>query len=120
MESSVQIKCRKCRMIIMRVSSDNLLDAHADRFTKELTQIQSDCPSIIGRTEIFLNEDALDTWIQDEIERSEWTKGKLKCTKCAANVGSFDFVAGQKCDCKQFNQPSVHFIRSKVDLEDIK
>lgn len=120
MESKMQIKCRKCRTIIMKVSGNDLLDAHSDTFSKDLAQIQSDCASIIGRTEIYLNEDALETWIQEEIERSEWTKGKLKCVKCTANVGSFDFVAGQKCDCKQFNQPSVHFIRSKIDLEDVK
>lgn len=120
MDANLQIKCRKCRTIIMKVSADNLLDAHSDRFSKDLAQIQSDCPSIIGRTEIYLNEDALEPWIQEEIERSEWTKGKLKCVKCTANVGSFDFVAGQKCECKQFNQPSVHFIRSKIDLEDVK
>lgn len=104
----------------MKVSAENLLDAHSDQFSKDLTQIQSDCSSVIGRTEIYLNEDALEPWIQEEIERSEWTKGKLKCVKCTANVGSFDFVAGQKCDCKQFNQPSVHFIRSKIDLENVK
>lgn len=120
MESNMQIKCRKCRTTIMKVSVDNLLDAHSDKFENNLAQIQSDCPTITGRTEIYLNEDALEKWIQDEIEKSEWTKGKLKCIKCTANVGSFDFVAGLKCECKQFNQPSVHFIRSKIDLESVK
>lgn len=104
----------------MKVASSNLLDAHADTFTINLDEIQSGCPTVQGRTEIFLNEDALEPWIQEEIENSEWTKGKLKCIKCAANVGSFDFVTGQKCDCRQFNQPSVHFIRSKLDLEQVK
>lgn len=120
MESNLQIKCRKCRTVIMKVSGDNLLDAHSGKYSQHAAQIQSDCTSIIGRTEMYFNEDALESWIQDEIEKSEWTKGKLKCTKCTANVGSFDFVTGQKCDCKQFNQPSVHFIRSKIDLESIK
>lgn len=104
----------------MKVSPDNLLDAHSGTFSKDLAQIQSECPSISIRTEVYLNEDALEPWIQNEIEKSEWTKGKLKCIKCTANVGSFDFVTCQKCECKQFNQPSVHFICSKIDLEDIK
>lgn len=120
MGSNVQIKCRKCRTVVMKVLIDNLLDAHSDKFENYLAQIRSDCPSIIGRTEIYLNEDALEQWIQDEIEKSEWTKGRLKCIKCTANVGSFDFVTGQKCECKQFNQPSVHFIRSKIDIENKK
>lgn len=120
MEPNLQIKCRKCRTVILKVSEENLLDAHAERFARDFAQIRSDCPSIVGQTEIYLNEDALESWIQDEIEKSEWTKGKLKCIKCTANVGSFDFVTGQKCDCKQFSQPSVHIIRSKIDLESIK
>lgn len=117
MAESIQIKCRKCRTVLTKVATSDLLDAHADKFTPNSSYIDSSCPTVAGRTEIFLNEDALDTWIQEEIEKSEWTKGKLKCLKCASNVGSFDFVACQKCDCKQFNQPSVHFIQSKVDVE---
>lgn len=120
MELNAQIKCRKCRTIIMKVSMLNLLNAHSGRFSTDLAQISAECLSIINRAEVYLSEDAFEPWIHEEIEKSEWTKGKLKCTKCTSNVGSFDFVAGQKCDCKQFNQPSVHFIRSKIDLETIK
>lgn len=120
MAENIHIKCRKCRTIIMKVSASDLLDAHADKFTITPPQIEAPCSTVSGRTEIFLNEEALDAWIQEEIEKSEWTKGKLKCLKCASNVGSFDFVACQKCDCKQFNQPSVHVIQSKVDIERTK
>lgn len=121
MESNVQIKCRKCRTIIMKISANNLLDAHSEKITNDPAQLQSNCLTIDHRTEFFFNEDGLESWIQEEIERSEWTKGKLKCHKCTANVGSFDFVSGsQQCSCKQFNQPPVHFIRSKIDLEYLK
>lgn len=120
MEQNVQIKCRKCRTVIINVAANNLQDAHSNKFSNDLTQIESECPTVIARTEIYLNEDAFEPWIQEEIEKSEWTKGKLKCIKCASNVGSFDFVTGQKCDCKEFNQPSVHFIKSKIDLENTR
>lgn len=120
MEQNIQMKCRQCRTIIMKVLESNLLDAHSDKFSTFSSKVESHCHSVIGRTEIYLNEDALEPWIQAEIEKSEWTKGKLKCIKCAANVGSFDFVTGQKCDCKLFNQPSVHFSRSKIDLDQPK
>lgn len=120
MDQNVQIKCRQCRTVIMKVIKSNLLDAHSDKFSIFSSQVVSQCASVIGRTDVYLNEDVLEPWIQDEIEKSEWTKGKLKCIKCAANVGSFDFVTGQKCDCKLFNQPSVHFSRSKIDLEQPK
>jgi len=111
-----QIKCRKCRSTLTNVPSNVLLSAHNEQYSND-PDIKSNCPSVVGRTEIYINEEHLDQWIESEIENSEWTKGKLKCSKCSSNVGSFDFVTGQKCECRLFNQPSVHFIRSKVDLE---
>lgn len=114
-----RIKCRKCRTVISNVASSKLMNAHSEPFSIDL-DAQHDCPTVSGRTELYIMEDAFDKWIQDEIERSEWTKGKLKCIKCSSNVGSFDFVTGQNCECRQYNQPSVHFIRSKVDVETIK
>lgn len=120
MEQNITIKCRKCRSIITKIAEKNLFDAHSNRFINNPADIQSACPTIHGRTEVYLNEEALEQWIQDEIENSGWTKGKLKCAKCASNVGSFDFVSCQKCDCNLFNQPQVHLIRSKIDLEEIK
>lgn len=119
MDTDTQIKCRKCRTIITKVSSANLLNAHSEQFSID-SDASSDCSTISGRTEVYLMEEAFEQRIQDIIEQSEWTKGKLKCMKCCSNVGSFDFVTGQKCDCRQYNQPPVHFIRSKVDMETIK
>lgn len=117
MAANIQLKCRKCRTLLTKVAASDLLDAHSDKFQMDTSQIDYTCATVAARTEMFLNEDALDAWIQEEIVKSEWTKGKLKCVKCAANVGSFDFLACQKCDCKLFNQPSVHFIQSKVDVD---
>lgn len=119
MDVDTRIKCRKCRTTITQVSSAKLLNAHSEQFSNDL-DANNECSTVVGRTEVYLMEEAIEQWIQNEIEQSEWTKGKLKCTKCSSNVGSFDFVTGQKCDCRQFNQPPVHFIRSKVDVETIK
>lgn len=80
------------------------------------SNIDETCPSIYGRKQIYVDEAGLENWINSEIEKSGWTKGKLKCIKCQSNIGSFSFVAAQKCDCNLFNQPSVHFIWSKVDV----
>lgn len=117
MEAKTLIKCRKCRTVITTISSHNLLNAHSELFFNGATDAETNCPSIIERTEVYLKEDAIEQWIQNEIEKSGWTKGKLKCVKCSSNVGSFDYISGQKCDCQYFNQPSVHFIKSKIDLE---
>lgn len=116
MSIDTQIKCQKCRTVATRISSEKLLDAHHNIFSKESSQ-KSTCPTMFGMSEIYIAEDVLEQWMQDEIAKSEWTKGKLKCTKCASNIGSFDFIAGQKCECRRHNQPSVHLIMSKIDVE---
>lgn len=119
MSAVTELKCRKCRTVLTKVSSEQLLNAHCDPFSHEAAQ-DSHCPSITGRTEIYLPEEGLCEWISAEVERSEWTRGKLKCPKCTANVGSFDFFTGQKCECREFNQPPVHLIMSKIDMGIIK
>lgn len=108
------IKCRKCRVVLTQVQPSNLLNAHSEQHSNESNE---ECPSISSHTEFYLNEDQLDQWIQQEIEKSDFTKGKLKCFKCASNVGSFDFITGQKCECRSFTQPAVHLIRSKIDVQ---
>lgn len=114
--SNIVIKCRKCRTILSKSPESALLNAHNVQYSAD-SDVKSNCSSVYSRTEIYLNEDNLEAWIQDEVEKSEWTKAKLKCVKCQSNIGSFDFVSVQKCDCQRFNQPSVHFIRSKVDVD---
>ena len=34
---------------------------------------------------------------------------------CAARLGSFDFYAGQKCECQEFVLPPIRLVSSKVD-----
>lgn len=114
--SNIVIKCRQCRTILTKTSESTLLNAHNEICSADF-DAKSNCPSVYSRSEIYLHEDGLEKWIQEEVEKSEWTKAKLKCTKCQSNIGSFDFHSGQKCECRQFNQPSVHFIRSKVDVD---
>lgn len=114
--TNVLIKCRQCRSILTKRASHTLLNAHNERYSNE-TDAASHCPTVYGRTEVYLGEEELESWIQEAVEKSEWTKGKLKCLKCQSNIGSFDFVTGQKCECRQFNQPSVHLIKSKIDID---
>lgn len=111
------IKCRKCRIILTTAPTSDLLNAHNEQHSNESSTV---CPSITNQTELYLNEEHLDTWIQEEIEKSDWTKGKLKCSKCGSNVGSFDFITGQKCECRSFAQPAVHFIKSKIDVHVVR
>lgn len=108
------IKCRQCRVTLTEIQSSNLLNAHNEQHANDSNAA---CPSISNHTELYLNEEQLDSWIQDEVIKSDWTKGRLKCFKCGSNVGSFDFITGQKCECRSFRQPAVHLIKSKIDVQ---
>lgn len=116
--STLLIKCKKCRTALAKREATELFNAHNEQYSNAVDAYAA-CPTIYGRTEVFLGEDGLEPWIQEAIETSEWTKGKLKCLKCQSNVGSFDFVACQKCECRKFNQPAVHFIQSKIDINTV-
>ncbi|XP_040565840.1 uncharacterized protein [Lepeophtheirus salmonis] len=48
------------------------------------------------------------TWIYDAIQKSEWTKGKLKC-QCGSRLGSFNFIGGD-------NEP-IKITKVKVDIK---
>ncbi|CAB4054163.1 RNF180 [Lepeophtheirus salmonis] len=48
------------------------------------------------------------TWIYDAIQKSEWTKGKLKC-ECGSRLGSFNFIGGD-------NEP-IKITKVKVDIK---
>ena len=109
------IKCKMCRNILIELSTKYVLDGHSKIFIKRDI---SNCDTQVLRNELYINEENLNEWINHEIEIAEWTKGKLKCPKCTARVGSFDFVTGQKCLCHQYVLPPVHFVNSKVDFVD--
>jgi len=47
-------------------------------------------------------------WIQEKIDESGWTKGKISCPHCSARIGGFDFVG--KGDFP------IYLVRSKVDV----
>lgn len=123
---NIQLKCKKCRTTILEISTQHIVNAHGIPYEFK-TNINSVaeyqlCPTIKEDTAIFVKDfdqitELTDHWIYSEITESEWTKNKLKCTKCSNKIGSFDFVIGQKCDCAAFVQPTVHFIRSKVDVK---
>lgn len=63
-------------LFYFKVLIDNLLDADSDIFENDLAQIQSECSSITGRNDIYLNKDVLEPWIQDEIEKSVFFGGQ--------------------------------------------
>ncbi|XP_058447668.1 uncharacterized protein LOC131428047 [Malaya genurostris] len=113
-DDRMQVKCKKCSHMLIDVDIQNILAVHQK---SPGTIIDLQCATEVENNELFIHEDHLSDWMHAEIERSQWTKGKFKCFKCGNKIGSFDFVSGSRCKCEmQTVLPSVHFIRSKVDL----
>lgn len=109
-----QVKCKKCRKVIIdKTQSVNLfLNAH----NLPLDNTESDCPTIAEQKVVFLAEDALPEWIMQKVQEVEWSKARLNCQQCDSRLGGFDFISGNKCECLRNVLPAVHLIKSKVDL----
>lgn len=97
------LRCRLCRTHLL--SSD-------------LTSSHKINPGLCGNCLYLNEEDQLPSWIQNEVELSGWTKGKIYCPKqnCNARVGGFDFVQGLLCACGVFTIPAIWIQDGKVDI----
>lgn len=108
------IKCRSCRLILLDSTNtkESLFVCAHNTPCNPFNKSEKDCDENM----IFLNEDSLPNWIQEIIEKHEWSKGRLNCLNCNSRIGSFDFVSGMKCFCDSNVLPPVHLIKSKLDL----
>ena len=99
------LRCRFCRTFLL--SSVKLITSHQPD--------ARECGNCL-----YLNEDELSSWswLQNQIEQSEWTKGRLYCPKknCNARIGGFDYVQGVLCSCGVFTVPAI-WIHGKVDID---
>lgn len=100
------IKCQKCRHVLLEDARETNNNYGCD---------VKNCSSYSLQNIIYLIEEKLPKWIRLKVENEQWTKGKLHCENCGQKVGSFDFVSGRKCECKETVLPPVHFISSQVD-----
>ncbi|CAG4922427.1 unnamed protein product [Colias eurytheme] len=102
------VKCYKCRNVLVD-------DLQTSSPSPECI-LDGNCNSYDVKSFIYLLEDKLPEWIKNKVEEEQWTKGKLHCSNCGCKVGSFDFVSGRKCECRNSVLPPVHFITSQVDI----
>lgn len=104
-------KCRKCRTVLFNKNS--VLTCHGK--LQENTS-GDDCSKSFSDV-LFVSEQPQIDWIVNQIDLSEWTKGRLTCPtpKCGARLGSFNFVEDKKCICRKHFLASVQVIKSKVD-----
>lgn len=109
------LKCRKCRHIIVTQEKTSILNPHNDVVTEINNSVNLDCGGKIIDV-WYLQETEVPDWIIACIDEADWQRGKLVCPHCKARIGSFDFISGLKCTCKQFVVPSIHLVKSKIDV----
>ncbi|KAJ8933210.1 hypothetical protein NQ314_014157 [Rhamnusium bicolor] len=108
-----EIKCKNCRKVLFHEMQCKHLFINAHHVP--LTRSSDGCATT-EQNNLFLNEEYLPDWITIRIETEKWSKGRLNCPYCDSRVGGFDFVSGAKCTCSIYVLPSIHIIKSKVDL----
>ncbi|NXK55308.1 RN180 ligase, partial [Chauna torquata] len=62
-----------------------------------------------------VNLEAIPEWVKCDIEKAQWTIGKLRCPFCEARLGGFNFVCNTKCSCGQL--VNIHFCKSRTDYQ---
>uniref|UniRef100_A0A8D8QDF0 E3 ubiquitin-protein ligase RNF180 n=1 Tax=Cacopsylla melanoneura TaxID=428564 RepID=A0A8D8QDF0_9HEMI len=112
--SEVIVKCRQCRRVIASQPITTFLTAHG----KPVTNVFGCSLTCDDKLEDvwYLDELAVSDWMKTAVEEGNFLKDKLKCPNCSTNVGTFDFVSGQKCPCKQQCVPFIHLVKSKIDV----
>lgn len=107
-----KIKCRKCRHLIF--DDKQVCNSHGDSlsFTDNSPEMCNPIANVW-----YIREDLIPTWLKQQVDDADWTKGKIFCPTCKCRIGSFDFVSGSKCQCGSHVLPSLHLVISKLDCE---
>ncbi|KAL1461689.1 hypothetical protein WDU94_013561 [Cyamophila willieti] len=113
--SEVIVKCRQCRRVIANQPLTTFLTAHG----KPVSDIFGCALTCDNKLEDvwYLDELTVSDWMKIAVEEGNFLKDKLKCPNCSTNLGTFDFVSGQKCPCRQQCVPYIHLVKSKIDVQ---
>ncbi|CAL4069285.1 unnamed protein product, partial [Meganyctiphanes norvegica] len=114
MSNTENIRCRKCRHILLSGEDIVLRNAH-NKPVSEDYESDMTCTSVQDKNCIYISDEELPQFISDAITEASWTKGKIHCPGCQARLGSFNFVSCIKCSCNSTSLPAVHLLTSKVD-----
>ncbi|XP_076973394.1 E3 ubiquitin-protein ligase RNF180 isoform X2 [Tamandua tetradactyla] len=103
------LHCWKCRECI--TSSGCFMKYHGNQVIKDRHD-----PSDQNNCHVWhMNIEALPEWVNCQIQKAQWTVGKLNCPFCGAHLGGFDFVSAPKCSCGQ--PTAVHLFKSWTDYQ---
>ncbi|XP_042873172.1 E3 ubiquitin-protein ligase RNF180-like isoform X2 [Penaeus japonicus] len=114
-----RVRCRKCRKVLFSTSNCKILDAHEKEIHAsagaEGCRASSGCSSVVEQSCLYLSEESYPDFVNEAVNESSWTKGKILCPACQARIGSFNFVSGNHCACGSYLVPQVHLLKAKVD-----
>ncbi|XP_073536348.1 E3 ubiquitin-protein ligase RNF180 [Phyllobates terribilis] len=108
--TAVLLRCWKCRKFVSN-SACIIND-------EECTQAQEflDQAAHLKSCNIWhLESEASPDWIKKEIEKENWTTGKLRCPYCRTRLGAFNFVDSTKCSCGRL--AVIRLCKSKIDVD---
>ncbi|XP_061409294.1 E3 ubiquitin-protein ligase RNF180 [Lethenteron reissneri] len=107
------LRCWKCRRPLM--DSSNLLSSHGEQLNPR--DCEGKCEREDESSIWYINQENVPSWLTTEMDRGQWTKGKLHCPHCGGRLGSFNFVIPSRCLCGEYMVPAVQICKSRVDYE---
>ena len=116
----MNIKCRKCRCVLLEASY--LVDNHNENLStcQDSEMINKVCEDKVKEQVWFINYENPPVFVTAALDKGDWLTGKLNCFKCNARIGAFNFVQPRRCPCGQSNLPPIWLTKSKVDVNLIK
>uniref|UniRef100_A0A1B6DYP8 E3 ubiquitin-protein ligase n=1 Tax=Clastoptera arizonana TaxID=38151 RepID=A0A1B6DYP8_9HEMI len=113
----INLKCRKCRFLLLCHPEATLINIHGEPLDKMLIQNKAMNTLCTIDDVFYLDEVGIPEWIVNHLNEKDWLRGKLNCPNCLTRLGSFNFVTGYKCSCQKV-VPPIHIVKSKVDIEE--
>ncbi|XP_035740914.1 E3 ubiquitin-protein ligase RNF180-like [Vespa mandarinia] len=109
----IEVKCRHCRKNLFQNESFTLLTSH----NEDKSNIQhAGCDDNFIEHFLYMSTENLPIWIQEIIDQTSWTKGRLNCPFCNNRLGSFNLIIDTKCNCGTCIVPPIRLIQSKLDI----
>ncbi|KAM4052369.1 E3 ubiquitin-protein ligase RNF180 [Anomaloglossus baeobatrachus] len=107
---AVLLRCWKCRKFVS--NSACIINDEECAPTQELLDhaVHQETCNIW-----HLEAEASPHWIKKEIEKENWTAGKLHCPYCRTRLGAFNFVDSTKCSCGRL--AVIRLCKSKIDVD---